>query len=119
MRSWKLIATACSRQQTPLCETVSLGEVLELSDAEAGKDVLSLKKMAVHCMVELCQVRKYEVDMGKAISKRTNNAPENIRVTYGEKYDRLVQEIQAVDAGYEPEPIQREQWLPKRPTPAS
>ena len=91
-----------------LCETVSLGEVLELSDADAGKDVLSLKKMAVHCMVELCQVRKYEVDMGKAISKRTNNAPENIRVTYGEKYDRLVQEIQAVDAGYEPEPIQRE-----------
>ena len=91
-----------------LCEAAALGETLNLSAVEPEKAVLFVKKMAVHCMVELCQVRKYEVDMGKAISKRTNNAPENIRVTYGEKYDRLVREIQAVDAGYEPEPIQRE-----------
>ena len=40
-----------------LCEAISLGETLDLSDAAEGRGVLSLKKAAVHCMVELCQVR--------------------------------------------------------------
>ena len=91
-----------------LQEAVVVGEQLTQLPLDGESSVLSAKKLAVHCMVELCKVRKYEVDMGKAISKRTNNAPEEIRSRYAILYDNLTEQIQAVDTEYEPELIQRD-----------
>lgn len=84
-------------------------------DGIQGTDTLEIKKKAALCMVRLCAVYKYEIDMGKNILNRMDNASDDVRKDYNERYDRIVEDIRKNEPEYVPEEIQRERAVPDLP----
>lgn len=93
----------------------ALEAAAELGDEIPGISTLEIQKQEVLCMVHLCAVYRYEVDMGKTILKQTDNVTGDIRKVYNEKYDKLTEQIRKAEPDYCPEEIQRTHVYPEPP----
>lgn len=93
----------------------ALEAAAELGKTLPGTSCLDIQKREISCMIRLCAVYRYEVDMGKTILKQTDNASGDVRRAYNEKYDILVAKIREQEPDYMPEEIQRTHVYPESP----